>query len=31
MHDSRHLANMDPRESSMLYRVTYDECKNGDF
>ena len=22
---------MDPRESPMLYRVTYDECKNGDF
>lgn len=31
MHDSRLLANMDPRQRAMLYRVAYDACKDGDF
>lgn len=31
MHDSRLLANMDPRQRTMLYRVAYDICKDNDF
>lgn len=30
-HDSRLLANMDPRQRTMLYRVAYDLCKENNF
>lgn len=30
-HDSRLLANMDPRQRTMLYRVAYDLCKENGF
>ena len=31
MHDSRLLANMDPRQRATLYRVAYDACKDEGF
>ncbi|MBQ3018061.1 MAG: DUF2326 domain-containing protein [Clostridia bacterium] len=31
MHDSRLLANMDPRQRATLYRVAYDACEEGGF